>query len=559
MFNINILSKKKSMSSTHNIGAAIKKILGLLRLDKKDIYAVYLYSIFAGLLSLSLPLGIQSIISFVMAASLSTSIVVLVGLVLVGTFFNGLLQVKQLELIEKVEQKLFVRYTFEFSRRLPHLNIEKLDNYYLPELVNRFFDVPSLQKSLHKLLVDIPAAIFQIILGTVLLSFYHPLFIAFGLVLLAIVILIIRFTSNAGFQTSILTSDYKYQIAAWIQEMARGIKTFKYGHNTNFHIKKADALTKGYLHARTEHFGILKIQYWSLISFKLLITAAMLILGVSLLVNQQINIGQFIASDIVILSIIGSIEKLITNMDQVYEALTAVEKLNKVAQAEIEYSGTYTSNKPEKGFEIEMKNVSYQYPGQDLQLIEHINFSLKPGEWLHICGSSGTGKSTVLRLLTGSFSNFSGQILIDKLPIKNYDVRWLRENSAILLGMQDILDASLGQNISMAYEQSKPKDILAIADLCGLTDFIKSTQLGLDTPVDPVGKRLPAYIKHRVLLCRTLCSGGKLILLDEPFRYLSQDEIRKVTDYLKNEGNTVIIASNENLPEQLFDHTITLT
>ncbi|MFT7250005.1 MAG: ATP-binding cassette subfamily B protein, partial [Arcticibacterium sp.] len=337
---VKIYTMAKSNSNDTEIGAAIKKIFKLLWLDKKDITDIYVYSIFAGLVSLSLPLGIQSIIGFVMAADMSTSITILIVLVLVGTFFNGWLQVKQLEIIEKIEQKIYVRYAMEYAHRLPKLDISKLDSYHLPELVNRFFDVASLQKSLHKLLVDIPTSIIQILFGTILLAFYHPLFIAFGLMLLLIVIIILRFTSANGFKTSMETSDYKYKTVGWFEEMARSIKSFKYAKETSLHLERTDSILSKYLRARTSHFRILKIQYWSMISFKLLIIAAMLILGVTLLLSQQINIGQFIASDIVIISIIASVEKLIVNMDQVYEALTAVEKINKVALADIEPNGS---------------------------------------------------------------------------------------------------------------------------------------------------------------------------------------------------------------------------
>ncbi len=548
----------KYMKEKNNIGQALGKILDLLKLDNKDISAIYLYSIFAGILSLSLPLGIQSIISFVMAASISTSIIILIALVLVGTFFNGLLQVRQLELIEKVEQKLFVRYALEFGRRLPGLNIEKLDAYYLPELVNRFFDISTLQKSLRKLLIDIPAAVFQILLGTILLSFYHPLFIAFGIVLLLIVVLIIRYTSNAGFSTSLLTSDYKYKIAAWLQEMARSIKTFKYSRNASFHLQKTDNLTGGFLQARNEHFRILKIQYWSLIAFKLLITAAMLILGVSLLVNQQINIGQFIASDIVIISIISSIEKLITNMDQVYEALTAVEKLNKVANAALEESGSHNPVYTADAFEMEFRNVKYNYLHAQQNLLPEINFRLNPGDWMHISGESGSGKTTILRLMSGAFRNFSGQILINGLPLKNYDTTWIRNQTGILMGQQDIFEETLQKNICLDQNGIKPGEILEIARVTGLLPFIQNSEKGLETSIDPLGKRLPASTKHRILLSRALIGKSALILLDEPFRYLNKEEMENVLNYIKAKGSTVIITGSQNIGQVNFNHTLQL-
>ena len=191
---------------------------------KTDIGAIYMFAILAGLVQLSVPLGIQSIINFVMAGSLSTSIVVLICLVVFGVFVNGLLQVKQLQILEKIKQKLFVGYSFAYGTHLPNLNIEKLDGEYLPEIVNRFFDNVSLQKALDKLLIDLPSALIQVLLGLVLLSFYHPVFISFGLILLFIVFSYIRFTSSPGLQTAMAASGYKYATVAWLQELARTVK-----------------------------------------------------------------------------------------------------------------------------------------------------------------------------------------------------------------------------------------------------------------------------------------------------------------------------------------------
>lgn len=188
-------------------GEVFRNFLSMLNLDRKDISAIYVFAILAGLVQLSLPLGIQTIISFVMAGSLSTSIVVLIILVVAGTFLSGLLQVRQLQLIEKLKQKIFLRYALEFSDRLPRLNVEKLDQYHLPEMVNRFFEIPSLQKGIEKILLDIPTSVIQILLGLMLLSFYHPVFIAFGAILLTCILLILRFTSQRGFSASLEASD----------------------------------------------------------------------------------------------------------------------------------------------------------------------------------------------------------------------------------------------------------------------------------------------------------------------------------------------------------------
>jgi ABC-type bacteriocin/lantibiotic exporter with double-glycine peptidase domain len=543
------------MAQEKSITVAISRLLDLLKKDKKDVYGIYLLSILAGIVSLSLPLGIQTIIGFVMAGSLSTSIIILIVLVLTGTFLSGLLQIKQLEFIEKIEQKMFVRYALEFGSKLPHLNIEKLDNHYLPELVNRFFDVPTLQKSLHKLLVDIPAALFQILLGTILLSFYHPLFIAFGIVLLLIVIFILKTTSAKGFETSLYTSDYKYNVASWLEDMARSIKTFKFGRESRINIVRTDKISAKYIEARTKHFDILIIQYWSLVAFKLLITAAMLILGVALLINQQINIGQFIAADIVIIAIMASIEKLIGNMDQVYEALTAVEKLNKVIGSELEKGGTLKLNTSNKGLSVVFEDVSFSYPDTGL-VFEQLNFELNAGQWMLISGKSGSGKSTILRLLSGTFSDFKGKIFVDGLPIKNYDLNNLRSNMGMLFGQLDLFSGTLLQNITLDNPSIDLEKVKEMSSLVGLDLFVRDQEYGFDAMIDPMGKRLPAIVKNQILLCRALIMPSKLYILEDPFWCLKDKNTIAVINYLKNSGATVVITGNNQIGD--FDKVLEL-
>ncbi|HNA00147.1 MAG TPA: ABC transporter transmembrane domain-containing protein, partial [Ferruginibacter sp.] len=303
------------------------RIMQLVALEKKEITAVYFYAILNGLIQLSLPLGIQAIVGFVLGASMRASLVVLIVLVVAGVLAAGMMQVNQMKIIEKIQQKLFVRYSLAFADHIPKLDLKKTNSYYLPELVNRFFDVPVLQKSLSKLLLDIPTASIQILFGLILLSFYHPAFILFGIVLVFLLWLILYYTGQRGLETSLEKSTYKYKVAAWLEESARVIKSTKLAKANNLHLEKTDDLVSGYLSARNRHFGILLLQYNVLVIFKTIVTAAMLIVGTFLLVNMQINIGQFIAAEIVILLVLNSVEKLIMNLNSVYDTLTAVEKL----------------------------------------------------------------------------------------------------------------------------------------------------------------------------------------------------------------------------------------
>jgi ABC-type bacteriocin/lantibiotic exporter with double-glycine peptidase domain len=445
----------------------------------------------------------------------------------------------------------------EFSERLPKLNNEKLDKYYLPELVNRFFDTISLQKGLEKLLLDLPAAIIQILLGLMLLSFYHPVFIGFGIMLVSILLLILYFTSPKGLALAMQSSDYKYQVAAWLQETARVVKSFKFS-KSNLHITKSDILIGHHLEARTNYFKILLIQFWSLISFKIIVTAAMLIVGTILLVNQQINVGQFIAADIVIIAIMGSVEKLIVSLDKVYDALVSIEKLGKVTEAEIETGGSLLLENVEEGLSIQFKNTGFNYPDGN-KVLSNVNFNIAAGQLVHVYGTSGSGKSTMLRLLTGVYKNYEGIILINGQSINNYRLESLRDATGVLLNNQDIFYGTLWENITMGNAAINLNQVTDFVEKFGLTSFVQSNRQGLDMLLDPVGKRLSKHIKQRILLIRALLGNHRLLLLEEPFEYLDEITGKELMNYLKKLSHTtVLIASDDAALSKECDVLVTL-
>jgi len=546
------------MANYHqSAGKVFRSMLSLLKPDRKDISAIYFYAILAGLVQLSLPLGIQSIINFVLAGTISTSIVVLIVLVVGGTLLGGLLQVRQLQLIEKLKQKIFVRYSLEFADRIPQLNVEKLDKYHLPELINRFFEVPSFQKGIEKILLDLPTAVIQMALGLLLLSFYHPVFIAFGAILILAIILIIRFTVQPGFSAALEASDYKYKVAAWLQELARMIKSFKYTRNCDIQIQKTDELATGYLEARTSYFKILLTQAWSLIGFKTLITAGMLIVGATLLVDQEINIGQFIAADLVIITIIGSVEKMLVSLDAFYEMFTSVEKMNTIIGAEKETEGTAVLSNDSEGMKIEFDKVTFAYPDGNT-ILHNITFSIEPGQIALLTGSSGSGKSSLFRLLTGAFKSFDGQILIDGLPISNFRLSSLRQQTGVLLNQQDIFRGTLMENVTMGDPSISISEIMGVAEYTGLIPFIQSQSQGFDTLLDPLGKRLSQSIRQRILLTRSLLGKSRLLLLEEPFLQLSVDEKKLLLQYIKTKRKSTAIIIAKVQDNSLFDVVLTL-
>ena len=517
----------------------------IVALEKKEITAVYFYAILNGLIQLSLPLGIQAIVGFVLGASMRASLVVLIVLVVAGVLAAGMMQVNQMKIIEKIQQKLFVRYSLAFADHIPKLDLKKTNSYYLPELVNRFFDVPVLQKSLSKLLLDIPTASIQILFGLILLSFYHPAFILFGIVLVFLLWLILYYTGQRGLETSLEKSTYKYKVAAWLEESARVIKSTKLAKANNLHLEKTDDLVSGYLSARNRHFGILLLQYNVLVIFKTIVTAAMLIVGTFLLVNMQINIGQFIAAEIVILLVLNSVEKLIMNLNSVYDTLTAVEKLANLTDKPIETEGTLELPPGEQGLKLEMKNLSFSYT-DETDILKNISLRIGPGEKVCITGKDGSGKSTLLRVMAGAYSDFRGSCLVNDVPMNNYTRDSLRQRTGVLLNDQDIFQGTLWETITLGNDDIETSDVIDLLSKAGLQSFYASLPNGFDTILDPTGKRLPKTVVHKILLVRALVGSPSLLLLEDPWMGVDEEHREQIIRLLLNNRNvTVVVVSND--------------
>ncbi len=535
----------------------LRKFLDILKHEKDEIYSIYFYSILSGLVQLSLPLGIQSIISFVLGGAISTSLVLLIMLVILGVFIAGLLQVNQMRLIEKIQQQLFVRYSFQYAYSIPNFNLKDVDNYYLPELVNRFFDTISLQKSISKLLLDIPAATIQILFGLILLSFYHPVFILFGLSLIIVLYLILRVSGNRGLQTSMEESDFKYKMLGYLEELARVITSFKFSRNNSLHLDKTDEYVSGYLKARTAHFKILLFQYWTLIVFKVLITSAMLIVGAYLLIDQQINIGQFIAAEIVILLVINSVEKLIINLDKVYDVMTSVEKITKVTEKPLENNGQRILD-TQKGISIAAQNLTFGYDDKR-PVLSDISFEIPAGTKVAIQGKFGAGKSTLLKLLSGAYPDFEGSLLLNNAPIAEYDLNSIRQNTGIMLHFQELFEGTLEENITMGEQDIPFEQLEELSEVVGLKDFILANKSGYKLRLQPMGQHLSARIIKKILLMRALVNKPKLLLLEEPWLGLEEQYAIQIKDYLLNDLHTstlLVVTSDEDFSK---DCNIVLT
>lgn len=527
----------------------------LLQPDQREITNIYIYAIFNGLVNLSLPLGIQAIINLIQGGQISTSWVVLVLFVILGVAITGVLQIFQLRITENLQQKIFTRAAFEFAYRIPQVRLEAIYRHHAPELMNRFFDTIPVQKGLSKILIDFSTATLQVVFGLLLLSFYHPFFVVFGFVLLLLVLAIFRFTAQRGLKTSLLESKHKYEVAHWLEELARTNATFKLAGKTDMALHRTDKHVGDYLQARESHFRVLIQQYSLMVIFKVLVATGLLAIGGILVMEQQMNIGQFVGAEIIILLVMASVEKLVLSMETIYDVLTALEKIGQVTDIELEKNEgvDLVSLSADRGLELDLESVHFTYPDHQKKTLDGLDLSIKHCERVLITGANGSGKSTLLHILAGLYDVQEGVISYNGLPKGNLDLGALYSIIGDCLAQEQIFNGTVLENIAVGRPAATFENVQWAVEQIGLEAFIRQLPNGYETMLNPEGKGLPQSTIQKLLLARSIAAKPRLLLLNNALQSLDVSERKKITDFLtdrKNKWTLVAVSADPYLAKQ---------
>lgn len=521
----------------------IKRFFKLVQAEKRDIYLIYFFAILVSIITLTIPLGIQAIIGLMSGGLLLESVLVLIFGVIVATLFSGWLQVQQLALVEILQQRIFTKTAFDFSYRIPRIKSEALTNFYTPELVNRFFDILNVQKSLPKILIEFTSALIQIFFGLMLLSFYHPYFILFGLIVVGVVALVFVFTGKAGLDSSINESKYKYKLAFWLEELGRSVQAFKLSAYTGYSVNKTDQLLNKYLHYRKKHFKVLVKQFAAIVAFKTLITAGLLILGGLLVFQKKINLGQFVASEIIILLVINSVEKIISNISSVYDLLTAIDKVSAVSDLPLERNNGKLIEDvlhPNQ-FELQINKLSFAYPQAKNNCIQQLNLKIEKGQKIAICGYNDSGKSTLLKLIAGVYDSYAGSIALNGVSIRELNLTSYRKLIADVGNANELFEGSIEENISMGNHFVSFQKVLEACEWADLNSFVLNLQDGLQTKIAPAAANFPSNIAKKILLARAYLSQPKLLLLDDFFHQVQRKDKLKILDAIFQQQDMAVL------------------
>lgn len=523
----------------------VQRFLRMLKPDSKEITNVYIYAIFNGLIGLTLPLGIQAIVNLIQGGMVSAAWIVLVVIVVGGVALSGVLQIFQLRIVENIQQRIFARAAFEFAYRIPKIRMEALSRQYAPELMNRFFDTMSIQKGLSKMLIEFSASVLQMFFGLILLSLYHPFFILFSMLLAIIIYVAFRLTGRIGLKRSLTESTHKYEVAYWLEELARTAMTFKLEGNSKLPISRTNERVERYLEAREGHFRILVRQFSFMVLFKVLIVAGLLAIGGILVMEQLMNIGQFVAAEVIILMILASVEKLVYSIETIYDVLTGLEKIGQVTDLEMENGEGQSLEEicSNKGVSIDLDDVSFAYPESKSDVLEAVSCHIEAGQRVMVTGPNNAGKSTLLSVMAGLYDSYDGKLRYEEINAAALSKDSLRKVMGNCLHHEQLFEGTILQNITLGREEVSIQDVKEVGKRLGLDAFIHQMPKGYETQLHPMGRNIPVSIGQLIRIARSVVRKPKLLLLENPFEHLDAPTRLKTMEFLLdyNNGWTLVV------------------
>lgn len=513
--------------------------------DRTDLYLIIVYTFFTGLFSLSLPLATQIVVNTIAAGVFMQPLTVIATCVCAALSFVALLRLLTLWIVERIRQRTFTRIALRLAYRVPRVKHVLLSREYMPELVNRFFDTITVQSAWFGFLLDAPAAALQVLVGMTLLAFYSPWLMLFDGIVIFFFLLEVFIFGFGGYKTRSAETTQRYSIAAWLEEIARcevGIKT---NGIPSYLVKHADKLLVEYIKLRRSHFNVLFRQQASLFFFQALSSAGVLGIGGYLVVSRQLTMGQLVSSLLIVNMVMPGLERVVRNLQNIYELLSALGKIGYVEDLPLERRGGEELPYSNKGARVDIKALRFAYSDND-HILKGIDLNLDAGEHISLFGHNASGKTTLAKILCGLVEPSDGLVQINGMDVRDIDLTSLRRSVALVSDANEIFPGTIIENVSLGRPEITHSDVMWALDLVRFTEFNHLPQ-GLQTELGSAGKSLSRGQIQKLLLARTLVKRPQLIIFDEAFTAIEEKAKLEILDkiYAADLNWTIIDISHD--------------
>lgn len=535
--------------STAGNPTPFQRFVALLRPEIREVRVILVLSVITGVLYLATPLTVDAVVNnFAFGSDQPVYVQALIVLAVFLLFLLamlGVLRAAQDYAMEIIQRRLFVRLTADVAYRLPRVPLEVLETHQGPELVNRFFDVVTIQKSSSGLLLDGINVIFSTLIGLVVLGFYHPLLLLFALILLGLLVIVVFLPARRAVRTSIDESYAKHSVVGWLEQIAMFPVLFRSSGAAEIACSTADRLAQRYLEARKAHFRVLMGQIASLLALQAVASSALLSIGGWLVLRAELTLGQLVASELIVAAIVAAISKLGKHLESWYDAMAAVNKLGYLVDLPVERSHGDRPGFPDKGLSVQLQDLGYVHANGQ-HLLDALNLEIRPGTRLGIVSPGGLGGSALLDLMAGLREATSGRVLINGTDLRLWQLGELRRQVFLVRG-QEIVEGSILDNIRLGSPDLDIESVNRALEGVGLLGAIQQLPEGLETQLSPGGHPLSGSQRSRLILARAIIRKPRLLLVDEALDGLETGTLERLEAALfdDQEPRTLVLVTRD--------------
>jgi ABC-type bacteriocin/lantibiotic exporter with double-glycine peptidase domain len=522
------------------------RLRALLSRERQTLMVAIVYSVVIGLLSLVVPVAVQSLVNTIAFGAALQPLVVLTLFVLVALGFSTAMNALRAGVVEIVQRSIFARVATDVTHRLLRVRAGAFDHYHGPELVNRFFDVVTVQKSASLLLIDGLSILMQTVIGMILLAVYHPWLLAFDVLMIAAMLIIVVVLGRGAVSTAIKESKAKYALEGWLEQVAAHLVTFKSAGGSEYAERRSHGLLEHYLAYRSEHFTILLRQIVASFALQALASAALLGIGGWLVIERQLTLGQLVASELVVTAMVSAFTKFGKQLEVFYDLSAAIDKLGDLIDLPLERRGGEAVLHGHGPAAAAMRDVEVHYEEADEAALRLETWDVRPGERLGLSGPNGSGKSTLADVLFGLRAPSSGVVRIDQVDVRTIPLDQLRQHVALVRGVE-LFTGTIIDNVRLGRDHLTLEDVTNALEAVGLTDELLRLPDGLNTVLQPHGRPLSHRQACRLMIARAIVGRPRLLVLDGALDQIdrSQDRDRLVSVLFDTDAPWTLVCITE--------------
>lgn len=535
----------------------LQRVLTLASFEKQDILLLFYLTLVYGVLSIATPVAVQTMVNIVTMGGVLQPLYVVGFILFCLLALSGAIYAIESFIVELIQRRVFVRHSLLIAQNTQQIHISVYDQHNPVELVNRYFDIQTVQKSVATLLTVGLTALLQGLIGSIVLLFYSLYFGILVMLMLTVLWAIVFLLGKQAEVTAIKESKAKYDMAAWLENIARNKWLSKFYGAKQRTTANTETLAQSYLGARVKHFRVLMMQLIGAVGMYAVIGTGMLILGGTLVIKGQINLGQFVAAELIIFGVLSAFVRFITKLEYFYDLLAAVDKLGVLETLPLETSGAHLPD-VDGYFPLKVTDLSFSHHDQP-PLVKNVSFELQLGQSLAILGGLGSGKSTLLELITGLRQPDQGYVSYHGIDLRQLSLDHLRDQ----LGIANKVEwqhGSILENLRLNRADISLDAMTEVLQVLGLWEDISKLPNGIDTTLTDYGAPMTYTQLQRLMLARAMIGRPHLLIIDGLLDSLSQHELDQVLALLKRQQAQwmLIVTTRFKHIAQQFQHVITL-